>query len=113
MKTIELGNIGNGALKEQFNLELEKVIENILDPNTDAKTMRSVTVVLKIKPEPENREACLLESVASSKLAPRKALLSILNVGQGADGAFKAVESIPMQGGLFGVEVDQDQDQIE
>lgn len=98
---IDLGNMGLGAVQEKFEDEMKKVIENVLDPNTDAKTLRGITINVKIKPNPENREACSMEVVVSSKLAPTKTLESILMVGMSTTGEVNAIESVPQQGNLF------------
>ena len=46
MKTADLSleTIASGTVPEKFQRALEKVLENILDPNTDAKAKRQITV---------------------------------------------------------------------
>lgn len=45
---LDLSAIGEGGLQEKVDKELEKVFDNILDPNTDTKTARKLTInVLK------------------------------------------------------------------
>ncbi|EJI7260799.1 hypothetical protein NFX11_001939, partial [Enterococcus faecalis] len=39
---LDLSTIGEGALQERFIASMEKVIENILDLNTEATKKRSV-----------------------------------------------------------------------
>ena len=46
-----LANLGEGAAVERFQEELTKVIENILDPNTEAETKRAVVMKVTIKPD--------------------------------------------------------------
>lgn len=65
----ELDVLARGALNERFNEELDKVLENIYDPNTDPKKERSVTLVIKIKPN-ERRSQASLSLTARSSLAP-------------------------------------------
>jgi len=96
-----LETIGLGAVSERFEEEMEKLIENVLDPNTDIKKIREITIKLKIKPALENRERCSLETIVSSKLAPAKALASHIHIGISADGEMNAVEDTPRQGNLF------------
>ena len=43
---IDLSKIANTALQEKVDKELEKVLENILDLNTEAKATRKVTIIL-------------------------------------------------------------------
>lgn len=42
----DLSTMANGGVQEKFVQELKKVTENILDPNTDAKKKRTVTITL-------------------------------------------------------------------
>lgn len=97
----KLENIGLGAVSEKFDDELLKVIDNILDMNTESKTVRKINIELKIKPNPEDRELCEMEAVVSSKLAPTKTLVSTLRVGRSEHGEVNAVENVPHQQGLF------------
>lgn len=39
-----LSQIGEGGLQEKVDKELEKVFDNILDPNTETKTARKLTI---------------------------------------------------------------------
>ena len=98
---LKLENIGLGAVSEKFDDELLNVIGNVLDVNTEAKTVREINIKLKIKPNPENREKCSMEAIVSSKLAPTKTLISTLHVGMSEHGEVNAVEDVPHQGKLF------------
>lgn len=99
---INLENIGAGAASELFDDELMKVITNILDLNTEAKTTREINIKLKIKPDVENREQCELETIVSSKLAPVKSLVSTVTVGMDRKtGQVDAVEHVTKQRTLF------------
>jgi len=66
---ITLANLGGGAALERFSEELEKVLENILDVNTDAKKTRSITMTVAIKPTKERNQAAV-GIACTSKLAP-------------------------------------------
>lgn len=50
MKHMNMEEFANGAFTSQINRELEKVTENIQDPNTDATAKRRITVVIEFKP---------------------------------------------------------------
>lgn len=67
---VSLANLKGGAAVEAVDHALGEVWDNILDPNTDPKAKRSVTLKLTFKPT-EDREsaACSIETV--SKLAPQ------------------------------------------
>jgi hypothetical protein len=69
MEGITLSNLGGGAAAERFNDELEKVVENILDLNAEAKAKREVILRVVIKPDAERRMGSV-DVYAMSKLAP-------------------------------------------
>lgn len=48
---LDLSQIGDGGLQEKVDKELEKVIANILDPNTETKTARKLAITLTMKPD--------------------------------------------------------------
>jgi hypothetical protein len=70
-KIVDLNSLANGAVAERFNQELQKVLDNIVDPNTDPKKARSVTLTVSIASN-ENRELANVSVKAVSKLAPAK-----------------------------------------
>ena len=50
---IDLSKIANTALQEKVDKELKKVLDNILDPNTEAKATRKVTITLTMSTDDE------------------------------------------------------------
>ncbi|PUB12599.1 replication terminator protein [Paenisporosarcina sp. OV554] len=48
-KIIDLNTFAGGALAEKVNIEMQKALENIADPNTDHKKARKVTVSITLK----------------------------------------------------------------
>ncbi len=66
---VDLNNFADGGLSEKFNDELQKVLENIADPNTDPTKVRSVTVTVSLKGD-KKRELATTTIRATSKLAP-------------------------------------------
>ena len=48
---LDLSQIGDGGLQEKVDKELERVIANILDPNTETKTARKLAITLTMKPD--------------------------------------------------------------
>ncbi|MCK5602618.1 hypothetical protein KAR91_12130 [Candidatus Pacearchaeota archaeon] len=77
---MSLLNMGKGVAIEKFNDELAKVIENIVDPNTDFKVKRQIDLTMKFTPN-EERNTCYIEIQSKSKLAPTKAAEAIAFVG--------------------------------
>lgn len=72
-KVINFNEFAGGALAEQLNAELSKVLENIADPNTDSKTKRKVTLTLTFKPD-EDRELSVVDIKTQAKLASPRPL---------------------------------------
>lgn len=68
-KMFNLEKLAGGALTEQINTEIDKVINNIYDPNTDAKKTRRVTINMTFKPN-SNRTTATVSIEAKSALAP-------------------------------------------
>jgi len=66
---LTLDNLGNGAARELFAAELERVVENLLDPNANPDSKRSVTLTATFLPGKERNEVGVLVEV-SSKIAP-------------------------------------------
>jgi tRNA uridine 5-carbamoylmethylation protein Kti12 len=69
--SIDLNTFANGALKERVNEELQKILENIEDPNTDAKKKRKLTVILTLAAD-ESRDVIITNVAAKTTLAPAK-----------------------------------------
>lgn len=67
--TLTVANIANGAAVELFEEELEHVLENMLDPNTDPKAKRVVTLKFTFVPN-RDRDSADVKVEAASKLAP-------------------------------------------
>ncbi|EQA5419167.1 hypothetical protein ACX35F_000466 [Enterococcus hirae] len=72
---LDLSTIGEGALQERFIASMEKVIENILDLNTEATKKRSITIQLDFTPD-EYREVTNIEMQTKEKLVPRTQVLA-------------------------------------
>lgn len=68
-----LSTIAGGALELRFQEELEKLLRNIDDPNTDPQAKRVLQVQLTLKPGKSRTGAEVAISV-TSKLAPHRAL---------------------------------------
>lgn len=94
-----LEKLANGAVAERFQQELIKAVENICDPNTDAKKKRVITIKVELMPNLE-RTSCAVDIICDSKLSPNAAVSTALFVGvDPRTGEIEAVE--PQQGQLF------------
>lgn len=63
-----LGELGRGVLSEMFQRELETVLNNIADVNTETKKKREITLKVTFVPTQE-RDAVAVSMEAASKLA--------------------------------------------
>lgn len=66
---IDLEKFADGAVAERFNEELQKVLENIADPNTDAKKVRKLTLTVAFKAD-DKRDVVQVSVQAKTTLAP-------------------------------------------
>jgi hypothetical protein len=96
---ISLENLGSGAATELFNLELQRVLENISDENTKPTAMREVTLKVKIKPG-EDRDYGTVEISCAARLAPVKPYPTNIFIGRHL-GRTVATEHNPKQAALF------------
>jgi hypothetical protein len=96
---VSLENLGSGAATELFNLELQRVLENISDENTKPTAMREVTLKVKIKPG-EDRDYGDVEISCAAKLAPVRPFPTNIFIGRHL-GKTVATEHNPKQARLF------------
>lgn len=93
MKEIKnLDTLMNGALTEQFNAELQRVMQNIYDPNTDPKKKRKLVMTVIITPH-ESRDAAEIETNVKSDLAPMKPHKQTIFISLNDDGSVHAFEN--------------------
>lgn len=97
---VTLENIGGGAAGEMFSDSLAKVIENIVNPNTKAETVRTITLKMKIKPDKKQRTLCVVELSCDEKLAAVLPFETAMFVGM-EHGVVAATEYAPQQQTLF------------
>ena len=96
---VTLYSLAGGAAAEQFDRELSSIVENILDPNTDAEGVREINLKLKIKPGNDRRIGAVSIQV-TSKTGPIQAIGTMFFFGKHQGKCF-AVENNPSQPSLF------------
>ncbi|MBB6452002.1 hypothetical protein HNQ94_000423 [Salirhabdus euzebyi] len=89
---IDLNEFADGALAWRVNEELQRIFENIADPNTDPKKNRTLTITIKIHGD-EKRDVLQSNIQAKSKLVPAK------------DVETKLIMGADKQGNIFGQEL--------
>lgn len=76
---VSLENLAQGAAIERFNDELQRVMNNVVDPNT-ADGIREICLKVQIKPNPE-RTMGSVKVICSSKTMPARACETIFYCG--------------------------------
>jgi hypothetical protein len=82
---VSLSNIANGHAVQIFDHNMRKVLENIKDPNTSAKAVRSITLKVDFMPYPDRNGSEVKISV-SSRMAPVSSVNSTVFLGAGENG---------------------------
>lgn len=113
MKHFNLEEFAGGKLSVQLNKALEKVTENIQDPNTDAQKVRKINVSISFRPNDErNFAATTVETKLS--LAPELGATTALSMGRDLrTGEVEAVEIFNQIPGQMNVDdvIDQEEDE--
>nr|DAQ02601.1 MAG TPA: hypothetical protein [Caudoviricetes sp.] len=113
MKHINLEQFAGGKLSVQLNKALEKVTENIQDPNTDAQKVRKINVSISFRPNDErNFAATTVETKLS--LAPELGATTALSMGRDLrTGGVEAVEIFNQIPGQMNVDdvIDKEEDE--
>lgn len=100
MDQLTLGNLAGGGAQEIFEREIQKVLLNIQDPNTNWKERREITIKVAIHPN-EQRTSAALGVSFSTKLAKQHGVGSTMFLQRKPDGSLGAVEYNPEQLTIF------------
>ncbi len=81
MRHFNLETFAGGELSRQINRDIEAVMRNVVDPNTDVKAKRKITVTIEFKP---NEQRNFITTNVNSKpiLAPALGAVTALGVQQ-------------------------------
>lgn len=96
---VNLVSLAEGAAVERFDIELEKILRNIADVNTEPEAPREINLKVRIKPD-EDREIGAVTISVTSKCPGLKAVSTRVYFGR-MGGRPVAVESNPKQLGIF------------
>lgn len=113
MKHFNLEEFAGGKLSVQLNKALEKVTENIQDPNTDAQKVRKINVSISLRP---NDQRNFVSTTVETKLslAPELGATTALSMGRDLrTGEVEAVEIFNQIPGQMNVDdvIDQEEDE--
>ena len=113
MKHFNLEEFAGGKLSVHLNKALEKITENVQDPNTDAQKVRKINVSISFRPNDErNFVATTVETKLS--LAPELGATTALSMGRDLrTGEVEAVEIFNQIPGQMNVDdvIDQEEDE--
>lgn len=115
MKHINLEQFAGGKLSVQLNKALEKITENVQDPNTDAQKVRKINVSISLRP---NDERNFVSTTVETKLslAPELGATTALSMGRDLrTGEVEAIEifnQIPGQMSVNDV-IDQEEEETQ
>lgn len=97
---VTLSNLSGGIAEILFQQELEKVLANCLDPQTDPDAVREIHIKAKILPKSiDDRNEAALRVTVSSKLAPRVSPISELRIDESEDGLVASDPQLQLPGG--------------
>lgn len=87
--------MANGGFLEQVDYEMDKVIKNILDPNTRATGKRRITVTMELIPD-DLRKNIAVRFFTKLNLVPINPLTTSLYIaGETLTGEMQVVENAP------------------
>lgn len=86
--------MARGAIEERVDYEMDRVMQNILDPNTRAAQKRKITLSIELMPD-EERQQIRVSVTAKSTLAPTNPVTTSLYVTGDKNGELTVVEAIP------------------
>ena len=81
MRHFNLETFSGGELSRQINRDIEAVMRNVVDPNTDVKAKRKITVTIEFKPN-EQRNFITTNVNSKPTLAPALGAVTALGVQQ-------------------------------
>lgn len=102
----QLDELMDGALTERFNREMERVLANVFDPNTNPKQKRQIQIVIDIAPN-DRRDAAEFKVDVKSKIASPVAIAQTVFLHQDDQGNVTATEmtkEVPGQISMDGTE---------
>lgn len=88
---IDLNTFAGGALAEKVNIEVQKVLDNIADPNTDHKKARKVQVNITLKANEKRNLANVIVDTKST-LVPAVGVETELIIDYTTDGQVTGAE---------------------
>lgn len=83
-----------GAIQERVDLEMSRIIDNIIDPNTKATAKRTLTIKIELVPA-DDRRTIGVSATAKSNLVATNAVTTALFITSDHNGEMAVVEMVP------------------
>lgn len=93
-KRTSILQMARGAIEERVDYEMSKIIDNILDPNTEPTAKRKLNLTIEFKPD-ANRQVISVVTTAKSTLCPTNPVATSLFITGDEQGEVTAVEMVP------------------
>ena len=95
--------MARGAFEERVDYEMDKVIQNILDPNTKATAKRKITLTIELTPDDERRQIQVSVTAKSTLAATNPVATSLYVTGDG-NGELVVAEMVPQVPGQLNMD---------
>ena len=95
--------MAKGAIQERVDYEVTRVVDNLLDMNTEAKAKRKVVLTLVMTTD-DDRRVVKVEASAKSTLAPVTPIGTSLVITADGNGEMMLAEIIPQVPGQISME---------
>ncbi len=93
MGNLNLSTLADGAVQERFQIELERVLANLMDPNTDHKKKRKLQLTLTFQTD-ERRNLSSVDVDTKTTLAPAVGITTTILMDRDNDGNAVGAEYI-------------------
>ena len=98
--------MAKGAIQERVDYEVSRVVDNILDVNTDGTKKRKVQLTIEFVPS-KNRQVIGISASAKSTLAPATAIETSLVFTADSNGEAVLAEYTPQLPGQMSIDGDE------
>ena len=89
---LTMTTICDGAVQEKVDRALRAVADNILDPNTDPKKKRSITMKIVFQPNEDDREDVAVHVEVTKNLAPEAGVKTQLFIAKDLESGAMTVQ---------------------
>lgn len=97
MKQIDFMKIAGGKLAAQLNMQFEKAVLNMLDPNTDQRKKRTINLKIVLEPN-EDCNGCTVSCTSDFKPVPHNPCKTMMAYGRNLQTNEVAVKEYPIGG---------------